>query len=66
MRMRAGCCLGPEGNGVSSEEGAREGPAPQKAGKISSQCSGNAETTWTRTRKDRQVGHDEEGSERTE
>jgi hypothetical protein len=40
----------------------REGLAPQEAGKISSQCSARAETTWTRTRKDEQVGRDEEGS----
>ncbi len=64
--MGAGCSLEPERNRVSLGEGAREGPAPQEARKISSQCSARAETTWTRTRKDGQVGHDEEGSARTE
>jgi hypothetical protein len=47
-------------------KGAREGPAPQKAGKISSQCSAKAGTTWARMRKTGQVGRDEEGSARTE
>jgi hypothetical protein len=64
--MGAGCCLGPEENWVSLGEGGREGPDPQEARKISSQCSARAETTWTRTRKDRQVGRDEEGSAQTE
>ncbi len=26
--MRVGCCLGPEGNGVSSGEGGEGGPGP--------------------------------------
>jgi hypothetical protein len=63
LDMRAGCCLGPEGNGVSLGEGGEGRPGPQEARKISSQCSVRAETTWTRTRKDGQVGCDEEGSE---
>jgi hypothetical protein len=46
----AGCCLGPEENGVSPEEGGKGGPGPQEAGKISSQCSARAGTTWARTR----------------
>jgi hypothetical protein len=46
--------------------GVREGPAPQEAGKISSQCSAEAGTTWPMTRKTNQVGHDEGGSPRTE
>ncbi len=54
--MGAGCCLGPEGNGSAWGKGAREGPAPQEAGKISSQCSMRAEATWTRARKDGQIG----------
>ncbi len=29
--MRAGCCLGPEGNGVSSEEGSEGGPGPSES-----------------------------------
>jgi hypothetical protein len=30
--MRAGCCLGPEGNGVSSGEGGEGGPGPPRSG----------------------------------
>jgi hypothetical protein len=59
--MGAGCCLGPEGG-----KGAREGLAPQEAGKISSQCSARAGATWARKRKTGQVRRDEEGSARTE
>ncbi len=62
--MGAGCCLGPEENGVSLGEGVREGPLPRK--KISSQCSARAETTWRRKKRNGQVGHDEEGPARTE
>ncbi len=47
-------------------KGAREGPAPQEAGEISSQGSTRAEKTWTRMRKAGQVGCDEEGSAQTE
>jgi hypothetical protein len=47
-------------------KGAREGLAPKEARKISSQCSARAETTWTRTRKEGQVGRDEERSAQTE
>jgi hypothetical protein len=64
--MEAGCCLGPEGNGVSLGEGVKEGLAPQDAGKLSSQCSARAVTTWATTRSTRQVGRDEEGSAQTE
>jgi hypothetical protein len=49
--METCCCLGSEGSGVSIGEGVREGPAPQKEGKISSQCPTKAETTWERTRR---------------
>jgi hypothetical protein len=44
----------------------REGQAPQEAGKISSQFSARAGTTWAKTRRTGQVGHDEEGSAQTE
>jgi hypothetical protein len=47
-------------------KGAREGPSPQEAGTINSQCSARAGTTWARMRKTGQVGRDEEGSVRTE
>jgi hypothetical protein len=59
--MGAGSCLGPEGNGVSLREGVREGPAPQKAGKISSQHSARNEATWRRKKEEERVGRDEEG-----
>ncbi len=61
-----GRCLGPEGNGVSLEEGGEGGPGPREAGKISSQCSARARTTWARTRMTGQVRRDEEGSVRPE
>ncbi len=65
--VETGCCPRSEGNGVSlGEGGVKEGPAPQEAGKISSQCPTKAGTTWARTRKTNQVGHDEGGSTRTE
>ncbi len=62
----AGCCLGPEGNWVSLGEGGEGGPALQEAGKISSQCSVRAGTTWARTRRNGQDRRDEGGSARTE
>jgi Neuraminidase (sialidase) len=37
--------------GLAWEKGEREDPAPQEAGKISSQYSAKAGTTWERTRK---------------
>jgi hypothetical protein len=64
--IEAGCCQGPEGNGVSSGKGVKGGLAPQEAGKISSQCSARAGTTWARTRRTGQDGRDEGGSVRTE
>ncbi len=47
-------------------KGVREGPDPQEAGKISGQCLARAGTTWTRTRRTKQVGCDEGGPARTE
>ncbi len=41
--------------------GVREGPAPQEAGKINSQCSARAEATWRRKKRNGQVRCDEEG-----
>ncbi len=62
-----GRCLGPEGNGVSlGGGGGREGPVPQEAMKISSQCSARAEETWKRKKRNGQVRCDEEGLARTE
>jgi hypothetical protein len=40
--MGAGCCLGPEGNGVRLGEGDEGGPNPPGGGKMSSQCSARA------------------------
>ncbi len=36
--------------------GVREGPAPQKAGKIGSQRSSRKEAAWRRKKKEEQVG----------
>jgi hypothetical protein len=41
--------------------GMREGPTPQKAGKISCQRSARKEATWSRKKKEGQVGCDKEG-----
>jgi hypothetical protein len=46
--------------------GVREGPAPQEARKISSQCSAREEATWRRKKKEGRVEHDEEEPVRTE
>ncbi len=43
-----------------------EGPAPQKAGEISSQRLERKEATWRRKKKEGQVGRDEEGPALTE
>jgi hypothetical protein len=39
-------------------KGVKGGMAPQEAGKISSQCSVRARTTWARTRRTRGEGPD--------
>jgi hypothetical protein len=52
--------------GSAWERGVREGPAPQEARKISSQCSAREEATWRRKKKEGQIGRDEEGPARTE
>ncbi len=64
--MGAGHCLGPGGNGVSLGRGVREGPAPKKTGKISSQRSTRKEATWRRKKKEGGIGRDEEGPAPTE
>jgi hypothetical protein len=46
--------------GSAWRRGVKGGPAPQKAGKISSQCSARKEATWRRKRKEGGVGRDEE------
>ncbi len=52
--------------GLAQGRGVREDPAAQEAREISSQCSTRAGTTWARRRRSGEVGHDEEGSARTE
>jgi hypothetical protein len=58
---RIGCCLEPDGNGVSSKGGGlREGRAPQHKEGISSQLPAGKETTWNRRKKERRARRDEE------
>jgi hypothetical protein len=61
-----GCCLGPEGNGVSSGEGGKGGPAPQTRSEISSQTPARKEVTWSRRKKERRIRCDEEDPECTQ
>ncbi len=58
--VRVGCCLGPEGNGVSSGEEGEGGPdPPSKDGE--KQSTPNKEgATWSRKKKNGRVGRDEE------
>jgi hypothetical protein len=44
--MGAGHCLDLREMGSAWGRGEREGPAPQEARKISSQCSAGEEATW--------------------
>jgi hypothetical protein len=46
--------------GLTWGEGVREGPAPQEARKISSQCSVRAEATWRKKKRNERVRRDEE------
>jgi hypothetical protein len=55
-----GCCLGPEGNGVSLGEGGREGQALQTRSEISSQTPARKEATWSRRKKERRARCDEQ------
>jgi hypothetical protein len=50
--MKAGHCLGPEGNGVSSGEMGEGGPAPQGVEKINSQPPARKETSSGRKKKE--------------
>ncbi len=61
-----GRCLGPEGNGVSSGVGVREGQAPETSSKISSQTPARKEATWSRRKKARRARRDEEDPACTE
>jgi hypothetical protein len=64
--MGAGRCLGPEGTGVSLGEVGEGGPGPQKSGEINSQRLARKGATWRRKKKEKRVGHNEEGPARTE
>jgi hypothetical protein len=64
--VEAGYCLGLMEMGLTWGKGEREDPVPQEAGKISSQYSAKAGTTWVRTRKTNQVGRDGGGLAQTE
>ncbi len=55
-----GCCLGPEGNGVSRGKRVRKGQAPQTRSEISSLAPARKEATWSRRKKERGARHDEE------
>jgi hypothetical protein len=55
-----GRCLGPEGNGVSSEVGGEGEPGTQTRSKISSQTPARKEATWGKMKKGRRARRDEE------
>jgi hypothetical protein len=55
-----GCCLGPEGNGVSPGEGGKGGPDPLTRSKISSLDPARKEATWSRRKKERKARRDNE------
>ncbi len=48
-----GCCLGPEGNGVSTGEEGEGGPGPQTRSEISSLAPARKEGTWSRRKMER-------------
>ncbi len=64
--MESGRCQGPEGNGVSLGEGGEGGPGPPEGRKDKHQRSARKEATWSRKKKERQVGRGKEGPGRTE
>jgi hypothetical protein len=55
-----GGCLGPEGNGISLDEGGMEGRAPQTRSKISSLDPAKKEATWSKQKKEGRARHDNE------
>jgi hypothetical protein len=61
-----GHCLGPEGNGVSLEEGRMEGRAPQTRSKITSLAPARKEATWSRRKKEGRARRDNEDPACTE
>ncbi len=61
-----GCCLGPEGNGVSRGEEGEVGPGPPDTREISSLAPARKEVTWSRRKKERGPRHDEEDPACTE
>jgi hypothetical protein len=52
--------------GSAERKGAREGQAPQRRSKISSQLPARKEATWSRRKKERRVRRDEEDPTCTE
>ncbi len=61
-----GCCLGPEGNRVSSGVGGEGGPGPQTRSKISSRTLARKVATWSRRKKGRRARGDEDDPAYTE
>jgi hypothetical protein len=49
-----GCCLGPDGNGVSPGEGGKVGPGPPD--KERDKQSRRKEAAWSRRKKERRAG----------
>jgi hypothetical protein len=58
--LEAGCCLGPEGNGVSVGEGDEGGPGPPRGGKDKQSVSTRVGAIGARTMRTKQVRRDEE------
>ncbi len=58
----AGHCLGPEGNGVSLGEGSEGGPGPARGEGDKQSVLNEGRDKKRRIERNRQVGHDEEGS----
>jgi hypothetical protein len=55
-----GCCPRPGGNGVSPGEGGEGGPGPLTRSEISGLVPARKEATWSRRKKERRAGCDEE------
>jgi hypothetical protein len=64
--MRVGCCLGPEGNWVSSGEGGKGGPGPPSREEDKQSSHSNEGGIMEQEEEGRQVWRDEEESACTE
>jgi hypothetical protein len=62
----SGCCLGSEGNGVSTWKGGEGGPGPPERENDKQSCPTKAGTTWGRMRRTNQAGRDVGGLAQTE